>query len=200
MMTLMESGKDSEVIAQVLAGDVNAFETLIDRYRARVFSIVANHVPSAEAGEVAHDIFVDVFRSLKSYAGRKPFEHWVSSIAVRRCCDYWRKRHRRHDAPVSSLSPEGCEWVERVMGENALEEHRQREAAGAARELLNYVLAKLPPKDRMALALIHLEGRSVSETAELLGWSAVNVKVRAYRARRELKKMIEEISGKRGEI
>lgn len=195
----MDRDEDSEVIARVLAGEVNAFEALIERHKARVFSVVANHVPSAEVAEVAHDVFVDAFRSLKSYAGRKPFEHWVSSIAVRRCCDFWRKRHRRHDAPVSSLGPEGCEWIERVMGENAVEEHRQHEQTEAARELLDYVLAKLPAKDRMALVMIHLEGRSVSEAAELLGWSAVNVKVRAYRARRELRKLIEEIAGKKGE-
>ena len=198
MMTFMESDKDSEVIARVLGGEVNAFEVLIDRYKGRVFSIVTNHVPSADIGEVAHDVFVDAFRSLKSYAGRKPFEHWVSSIAVRRCCDYWRKHHRRHDALVSSLGSEGSEWIERVMGENARAEYRQREETEAAREMLAYVLAKLSPKDRMALTLVHLEGRSVSETAELLGWSIVNVKVRAYRARQVLKKMIEDIARERG--
>ena len=45
----MDRDEDSEVIRRVLAGEVNAFEVLIDRYKARVFSIVANHVPSAEA-------------------------------------------------------------------------------------------------------------------------------------------------------
>ena len=194
----MEHNEDSAVIARVLAGEVNAYESLIERYKTRVFSVVANHVPGADVAEVAHDVFVDAFRSLKSYAGRKPFEHWISPIAVRRCCDYWRRRHRRHDVPVTSLSPEGSEWVERVMGEGAMEEHRQREEAKAARELLDGVLAKLPAKDRMALTLVHLEGRSVGEAAELLGWSAVNVKVRAHRARRAMKGMIEELMNERG--
>ena len=79
-----------------------------------------------------------------------------------------------------------------------MEEHRQQEETKAARELLDIVLGRLPAKDRMALTLVHLEGRSVGDAAELLGWSAVNVKVRAHRARRAMKGMIEKLMNERG--
>jgi RNA polymerase sigma-70 factor (ECF subfamily) len=57
-------------------------------------------------------------------------------------------------------------------------------------ELLAWALGQLTPKDRMAITLIHLEGRSVKEAADLLGWSPANVKVRIFRARRKLRKII----------
>ena len=68
-----------------------------------------------------------------------------------------------------------------------LSERRQ-----ALHELLDWALGRLLPDDRMVVTLVHLENRSVSHTAQLLGWSKANVKIRAFRARRKLRKLIEE--------
>lgn len=58
------------------------------------------------------------------------------------------------------------------------------------RDLLNWALDHLGPADRMAVLLVHVEGHSIAETSELLGWSKANVKVRCFRARRKLRRLI----------
>jgi RNA polymerase sigma-70 factor (ECF subfamily) len=66
---------------------------------------------------------------------------------------------------------------------------RQRET----RDLLQKALAHLSPENRMVVTLVHLEGYSVREAAELLGWTVVNVKVRAHRARQQLRNILEPL-------
>ena len=66
---------------------------------------------------------------------------------------------------------------------------RQRETT----HLLQWALARLSPENRMVVTLVHLEGYSIREAAELLGWSMVNVKVRAHRARRQLRDILEQL-------
>ncbi|MFI5401279.1 MAG: RNA polymerase sigma factor, partial [SAR324 cluster bacterium] len=64
-----------------------------------------------------------------------------------------------------------------------------------ARELLDYALTQVSPEDRMVISLVHLEGLSAQEAARRLGWSAVNVKVRAHRTRRKMRRLIEDWLG-----
>jgi RNA polymerase sigma-70 factor, ECF subfamily len=66
---------------------------------------------------------------------------------------------------------------------------RQRDATN----LLQRALAQLSPENRMVVDLVHLEGHSVREAAELLGWTVVNVKVRAHRARQQLRKILDTL-------
>jgi RNA polymerase sigma-70 factor (ECF subfamily) len=63
------------------------------------------------------------------------------------------------------------------------------------RQLLARAIAKLSPEDRMVIVLLYFEDRPVSEAAELLGWSRVSVKVRSYRARRKLERIVRKLGG-----
>jgi RNA polymerase sigma-70 factor (ECF subfamily) len=54
-------------------------------------------------------------------------------------------------------------------------------------EVLDWALGQLSPENRLVLSLVHLEGRTVREAADLLGWSMINVKVRCHRARQKLR-------------
>jgi RNA polymerase sigma-70 factor (ECF subfamily) len=66
----------------------------------------------------------------------------------------------------------------------------EREPQMEAREILNWALGKLSAGDRMILELVYLEGFSVKEAAELLGWTKANVKVRSFRARMKLEQLL----------
>ena len=63
----------------------------------------------------------------------------------------------------------------------------------AAREIVEKLLAQLAPADRLVLTLLHLEGRSVKETRQITGWNVPVIKVRAFRARRKLRKVFENL-------
>ncbi len=187
---------DEAVIAQVLAGDGRAFEELVERHQAQVVRIVAGKVPRQEAPEVAQEVFVRAYLSLSGYKPIKPFSHWLSTLAVRACHDYWRAQYRRREVPMSDLAPAPGSRRE-VLAEAAL----AGEAADDYKnyedwELLDWALGHLSPGDRMALTLVHLEGYSLAEAAEALGWSQTMVKVRAFRARRKLHQLItQSLSG-----
>ncbi|MFH0909385.1 MAG: RNA polymerase sigma factor [bacterium] len=189
----MERDSDEAVIRRVRGGDVDEFEVLIERHKRRVFGIVANHVPADRVGEIAHDVFVHAFQSLNAWAARSPFEHWLARIAVRRCCDFWRAQGRSRETSVSALSAGQRDWVESVLAAPALEAFAAQAVQDEARECVQWALAQLPAEDRMVVTMVNLEGYPVNEAADLLGWSATKVKVRAWRARRALRGVIERM-------
>jgi len=199
-----EEAQERDAIQRVLRGDVNAFELLVNRYKALVFHIVGRHVPRDRVEDVAQEVFLQAFRSIKSFSGLNPLGHWLYRIAVRCCADFWQRGREGREMPMSSLSTASEAWLEKVLAapsrEAFLEEASRKEAA----EVLEYALGRLSPKDRMALTLVHLEGHPVKHAAEQLGWSPVSVRVRAYRARKKLRRilsgLLEEGCWKRGGV
>jgi RNA polymerase sigma-70 factor, ECF subfamily len=190
-----EGPPDEEIIPRILAGEVDLFEELIKRYKQHVGRIVAGHVRRDMVEEVAHEAFVRAYISLSTYSFRVPFEHWLARIALRSCYDAWRTAAARKEVSLGGLEDEHQQTAERLLAAESEERFdqlvRQRETA----ELLQTALAKLSPENRMVVTLVHLEGCSVREAAERLGWSMINVKVRAHRARRQLRNLLEKLLG-----
>jgi RNA polymerase sigma-70 factor (ECF subfamily) len=184
---------DLEIIGEVLDGDTNRFEVLIDRHREHVFRIVGRRVPREDVEEIAHDVFVRAWTSLPSFRGESPFPYWLSKIAVRACHDYWRARYRSKEAPMSSLGKDHADWLESTMAGESGASFDSSESRIIARDLMMRALAQLSPADRAVVELVHLEERPVKEAADMLGWSTANVKVRAHRSRKKLKKILEKM-------
>ncbi len=184
---------DNDVVHQVLNGDVNAYESLVTRYSALVGKIVRKHVPREDAEEVIQDTFVRAYLSLATFRGEGSFSQWVSSIAVRTCYDYWRKAYRSREVPMSALTEKHQAWLEEVISDRSDHLLQQEDSLKDAREVLDWALRRLSAEDRMVLELVYLEGRSVKETADLLGWSTANVKVRSFRSRRRLERFLGEM-------
>ncbi len=182
---------DLEIIRRVLHGEVDRFAELIARYRQHVAKITTRHVPSDRVAEVAHDVFVRAYTSLSSYSGQTPFEHWLSGIVVRTCYDFWRAR-RREELPVSALTADHQAWMDHVLAAESDDQFRDQAKRREAAELLQWALGHLSAENRLVLTLVHLDGHSIRDAARLLGWSVVNVKVRAHRARRALRKLLLE--------
>lgn len=178
---------DHQLIGQVLAGSVNTFALLLNRYQAYVWTIVSRLMPEAMVPDLAQEVFVEAYRSLAGYDPSKPFKNWLAGIALHRCRDHWRQTYRRREIPLSALTEEHQDWLEQFAEHQSNESFdnlaRQREA----REILDQALAHLSPDDRLVLSLIYLEGLSTKETARMLNWSLINVKVRAYRARTKMR-------------
>ncbi len=186
---------DTETIRQVLDGDVNAFESLVVRYRALVLKIVQRHVDRGDVEETVQEAFVRAYRSLATFERQGHFSQWLSAIVVRTCHDYWRKAYRSREIPLSAITERHQEWLEEALAAEQGEPSSGGTVQEEAREVLDWVLTKLSAKDRMVLELIYLEGLSVKEAASLLGWSVANVKVRAFRSRRKLEKLLREVLG-----
>ena len=181
---------DAEIVSQVLDGSVNAFESLLIRHKDLVLKIIKKHVPYDDVEETTQDVFVRVYQSLPTYKGKSDFKQWVSSITVRTCYDYWRKAYRSREVPMSSLTEKHQRWLEQVISDESEHSLEEKGCQKEARELLDWALGKLSAEDRTVLELVYLEGLSGKEAADALGWSVANVKVRSFRSRRKLKKLL----------
>lgn len=182
---------ERDVIEEVLRGQIDRFAELIARHQQHVARIVSRHVPSDCVAEVAHDVFVRAYTGLSNFSRQTPFEHWLSGIAVRTCYDFWRAK-RREELPVSALTAEHQVWMDHVLAAESEDQFREQAGRREATELLEWALGRLSAENRLVLTLVYLDGYSVREAARVLGWSVVNVKVRAHRARHSLRTLLRE--------
>ncbi|MBC8419006.1 MAG: sigma-70 family RNA polymerase sigma factor [Proteobacteria bacterium] len=187
---MLDAPRDSEIVRRILQGDVNAFGLLLDRYKDHALKIIKKRVPASEVEDIAQEAFVKAYQSLPGFDPESHFRKWLSTITVRTCHDYWRKAYRTRELPMSALSERHREWLECVISSesNASADGRARQEE--AKEVLAWALDRLSPEDRMVVEMVYLEGMTGREAAELLGWSTANVKVRAFRSRRRLRKLL----------
>jgi RNA polymerase sigma-70 factor, ECF subfamily len=182
---------DSELIAAVLKGDAASFEPLIVKYQPRVFATARRYARrESEVEDIVQEIFLKAFNKLKSFRGEAPFEHWLMRLAVRTCYDFLRGHQRNRETAFTELTEPETQWLDRfvVQPDNA------EENASAARDLVNKILEHLSPAAQLVITLLEIEERSVKEISALTGWSVPLVKVRAFRARAEMRKIVAKIS------
>ena len=181
---------DADIVRRIVEGDVNAFEYLLTRYKDHVLRIVKRHMPYQEVEETAQEVFIRAYQSLPKYKAKGSFKQWLSTIAVSSCYDYWRKAYRSREVPMSSLTERHQDWLEEVMSDESNQSFHEKSSQQEAIEILDWALGKLSAKDRMVMELVYLEGLSGKEAADLLGWSVGNVKIRSFRSRKKLEKLL----------
>jgi len=182
---------ETELIAASLKGDVASFEPLIQKYSPRVFATARRYARREdEVEDISQEVWLKAYQKLASYRGEAPFEHWLMRLTVRTCYDFLRKHQRNREAPFSDLSEPENDWLERVGSQP----DSAGESAEAARALIARIMEKLSPKSRLVITLLEIEDRSVKEISKLTGWSVALVKVRAFRARAEMRKILGRIA------
>ncbi|MCX7871802.1 MAG: sigma-70 family RNA polymerase sigma factor [Verrucomicrobiae bacterium] len=181
---------DAQLIKKVLDGDQSSFEPLITKYQGRVFSIVRRHVENeSDVEDVVQNVWIRAYQKLKTYRSEAPFEHWLTRLTIRACYDYLRHKKRSKETTLTELSDGEYDWLERF----AVDPEIAKEDEDAARQLVRRLLNELSPASRLVITLLEIEEKSVKEIAEMTGWSVATVKVRAFRARLEMKKCLSKI-------
>ena len=173
--------------------DEAAARRLVEGLYPMVIRIVRGHLPRRISEEdLAQEVFMKMFVRIEQWRAQMPFEHWVSRVAVTTCLDALRHQKRRPELRWADLSESEAEMLDNVL-------HDERDRAGnsddalASRELAGQLLDTLNPADRLVLTMMDMEGRSVADVQAATGWSATLVKVRAFRARRKLRKTLEKL-------
>jgi len=181
-------------LQRVRQRDQSAARELVDQLYPLVIRIVRAHLPRQVAEEdLSQEIFMKMFTRLEQYQGAVPFSHWVSRIAVTTCIDHLRAQKRRPEFRWADLSEDEADVLDAVLTN---ESDRPPDDALAARELVNKLLGQLNPADRLVLQLLDLEQKTVAEICALTGWNSSLIKVRAFRARRKLQKLFQELQRK----
>ena len=162
-----------------VAGDGEACARLFKRHESRIAHQMWRFSRDrATQGELVQEVFVQAYLSLHRYRPTKvPMEHWLVRIATRVGYRFWKQQARRR-----KTEPLDLEIPAPASGAD--------DAAEAA-ETLHKLLALLPAADRLVLTFMYFDDCSVSEIADRTGWNSAMVKMRLYRARNRLRKIIE---------
>lgn len=182
---------DAELIAAVLQGDAASFEPLVQKYSPRLFATARRYARrESEVEDIVQEIWLKAYHKLGSFRGDAPFEHWLMRLAVRTCYDFLRGHQRNREASFTDLTEPESDWLERFV----TAPESASESSDAARQLVSRLLEHLSPPARLVITLLEIEDRSVKEIAAITGWSVPLVKVRAFRARAEMRKALARLA------
>jgi len=183
-----QNDEDLLLVRRCQEGDIDAYGEIVSRHQASITGLLFRF--SRETGnleDMVQETFVRAWRGLGTWKPERPYIHWLRRIAVRVGLEFCRNHQRTPFAsilaadplvpgdPLDSIpSPDDASFVARRSGEEA---HR--------------ILAQLPPEERTVLSLLYLEQMPLSEIAEHFGWSVANAKVKAFRARKKLRSILD---------
>lgn len=182
---------EAELIQAVLNGDTASFDPLVQKYSPRLFATARRYARREdEVQDIVQETWLKAYQKLSTFRGEAPFEHWLMRMAVHTCYDFLRSHQRNREFNFSELAEPEQDWLEHFKTDPDNADERSE----AARQLVQKVLEHLSPQARLVITLLEIEERSIKEIAELTGWSVPLVKVRAFRARAEMRKIIKRIA------
>lgn len=181
-------------LERVRQRDQQAARELVEHLYPLVIRIVRSHLPRrVQEEDLAQEVFMKMFSRLEQYQGAVPFPHWVSRIAVTTCIDHLRAQKRRPEFRWADLSENEAEVLDTVLTNS---NEVAANDAMAANELVYKLLEQLKPDDQTVIRMLDLEQKTIAEIADLTGWNQSLIKVRAFRARRKLQKLFQELQKK----
>jgi RNA polymerase sigma-70 factor (ECF subfamily) len=175
---------DEEVVRRVLGGEVELFEIVMRRNNQRLFRTIRALVPNdTEAEEILQESYVRAYQHLVQFAGRARFATWLTRIAIHEVLARQRRVRRLSSLDTVELPADVWQDTERTPEENL--------RTAELEQLVARAIEAMPESLRVVFVLREVEGLATDETAECLGLSAANVKVRLHRARSLLRSRID---------
>jgi RNA polymerase sigma-70 factor (ECF subfamily) len=172
-------------------GDEVAARELLRHFHPFVLKLVRAHLPRRISEEdLVQMIFIKVFHKLNQYSGRMPLQHWISRIAVNTCLNALKAEKIRPEWRFGDFSEEIAAGIEQLAATEI--DTATNNDFDLAKKLVTELIAQLSPEDRLVITLLYLEEKSVEEIHALTGWSRSAIKVRAFRARAKMKKMLNQ--------
>jgi len=190
---------DADCVARAKAGELGAFEALTDRYEQRVYSLalrMLRHQQDAE--DVTQQTFMSALENLGGFRGEASFATWLLRIATHAALKVIRKREGLETVSLEAATEE-ADSFDAIPHPEYIADWRQSPEELVRRHeiqgLLDDALARLDEKHRLVFLLRDVEGLSVKETAQALGLSEANTKVRLLRARLQLREELTRTLG-----
>ena len=193
--TLAQSDvSELDLVKRSQAGDTEAFDELVTRYRTRIFGMIYNMVHSEQdAWDLAQDSFVKAWKSIKRFRGHSSFYTWIYRIVMNVTIDWLRKKqvkggsefddaiHLKEIDPASKTLPKA----------DALpyEKMEQSEIRGR----IDNAIAQLSPEHRAVILMKEIEEMQYHEIAEMLGCSIGTVMSRLFYARKKLQNLLRDV-------
>ena len=176
---------EAALVRRIQAQDEMAFREIVERYQAKVFSIIYGILRNRnDAEDIAQQVFAKIYFSIKNFDFRSSLLTWIYKITVNECYDYLRKKRVRKLVYESDFSNEDSARME-----NAGPTTEQAPAVDqqlAQRDLIFKLLGKISEEDRSLILLKEVEGHSVEELAGMTGLNENTIKVKLFRTRQKL--------------
>lgn len=183
---------DWAVVQKVQAGNVGAFDQLVQKYRQQIFSVVYNMTSNREdASDLTQETFIKAFQAIGRFQGKSSFFTWIYRIAVNTTMTFLKKRNRRRYISYENIDEEASstEIVERLTATNRSEKGA---LVSELQEKLNDALQKLSPKHRTVVILHEIEGLEHAEIAEITQTSPGTVRSRLHYAKQQLQSYLQD--------
>jgi RNA polymerase sigma-70 factor (ECF subfamily) len=179
------SSEEAQLVRRVQARDELAFREIVDRYQAKVFSIIYGILRNRnDAEDIAQQVFAKIYFSIKNFDFRSSLLTWIYNITE--CYDYLRKKRVRKLVYESDFSADDSQRVEN--SEPAIDHGPAVDQQLAQQDLIFKLLSKISEEDRSLILLKEVEGHSVEELSQMTGMNENTIKVKLFRARQKLVK------------
>jgi len=184
---------EAALVRRVQAQDEIAFREIVERYQAKVFSIIYGILRNRnDAEDIAQQVFAKIYFSIRNFDFRSSLLTWIYKITVNECYDYLRKKRVRKLVYESDFSADDSlrmESAEPATDQTPAIDHRL-----AQHDLILKLLSKVSEEDRMLILLKEVEGHSVEELSEMTGMNENTIKVKLFRARQKLVKAADRLA------
>lgn len=174
--------QDSELAERARNGDKQAFEELVRKHQAAIYSFALHFFRSPDGAEdSAQETFLRAYRFLHTYDPSRKFITWLYSIARNICIDRHRERTRHEQVSIDDVAPALLAEDDAKAADpmRRMEEHEER------RSLVEAIDA-LPEKYRTPILLCYMQGLPYQDASDILGISLNNLKIRIFRAKKLL--------------
>lgn len=179
---------ERELVTRAQKGDAEAYEILVRRHQQRIFAVVGGILRRSEDVEdIAQQVFLKAYLSLKRFDQRAAFGTWLYKIAVNECWDLLRKKKVRPLLYEADLSEDQARQMTAALEDTAVGGDIRKRLE--LREQIERLFEAIDERDRLMLVLKEVEGFSVEDIGEILDLNVNTVKVRLFRARGRLVKL-----------
>jgi RNA polymerase sigma-70 factor, ECF subfamily len=183
---------DTEIVRRVLSGAKEEFSEFLSRDEIMIRTVIQRHVPLCHVDDLVQLTFISAYESLASYQNHGSFKAWLSTIARRRCCDYWRTAHSKWEIPWSAAEDSETGFADNLAGPLSKSFQEEAEGTQELRQRLGRALSALGPDAKRTLLLRFVHDCSVEQTARVMRCTPENVRVRTFRAIRQLRQLLSE--------
>src|SRR5580692_1526603 len=187
------NSEEAALVRRVQARDEMAFREIVERYQAKVFSIIygilRNH---NDAEDIAQQVFSKIYFSIQNFDFRSSLLTWIYKITVNECYDYLRKKRVRKLVYESDFSEEDAHRME--ASDPAVDPAVPVDRKLVQQDLVNKLLEKVSAEDRNLILLKEVEGHSVEELAAMTGLNENTIKVKLFRTRQKLLKAAQRLN------
>ncbi|MGH9582398.1 MAG: RNA polymerase sigma factor [Bryobacteraceae bacterium] len=179
------TSEEAALIRRVQAQDELAFREIVDRYQAKVFSIIYGILRNRnDAEDIAQQVFAKIYFSISNFDFRSSLLTWIYKITVNECYDYLRKKRVRKLVYESDFSKDESQIL--ANSEPATDQGPSVAERLAQHDLIFKLLSKISEEDRSLILLKEVEGHSVEELSQMTGMNENTIKVKLFRARQKL--------------